>query len=31
MIGSVWVIPSNVEKPKDLIIKSGKYINNKDE
>lgn len=27
-IGSYWAIPSNVEKPKDERIKSGKYIKN---
>ena len=27
-IGSIWIIESNnIEKPKDLRIKSGKYIN----
>lgn len=25
-IGSFWAIPSNVEKPEDKRIKSGKYI-----
>ena len=27
-IGSYWAIPSDVEKPKDERIKSGKYIKN---
>ena len=26
MIGPVWAIPSDAEKPVDLRIKSGKYI-----
>ncbi len=28
-IDSSWVIPANVEKPKDERIKSGKYIKKK--
>ena len=27
-VGSTWVIPEDVEKPKDARIKSGKYIKN---
>ena len=27
-IGSYWAIPSDVEKPKDERIKTGKYIKN---
>ena len=29
-IGSYWAIPSNVEKPKDERITTGKYIKNSD-
>ena len=25
-IGSYWAIPQNAEKPKDELIKTGKYI-----
>ena len=28
-IGSMWVIPTNVDKPKDERVKSGKYIKKK--
>ena len=28
-IGNTWVIPSDVEKPKDDRIKSGKYVKTK--
>ncbi|SCY63115.1 helix-turn-helix domain-containing protein [Butyrivibrio sp. INlla14] len=28
--GKTWLIPSNVEKPEDARIKSGKYIKSKD-
>lgn len=27
--GSMWLIPSNVERPKDARIKSGRYIKKK--
>ena len=30
-IGNMWVIPDNVEKPKDARIKSGKYIKKSEE
>ena len=30
-VGSVWVIPVTAVQPKDLRIKSGKYIKNKTE
>lgn len=29
-IGSYWAIPANTKKPKDLRIKSGKYVKEKE-
>ena len=28
-IGYMWVIPADAAKPKDLRVKSGKYVKNK--
>ena len=27
-VGSYWAIPADAEKPKDAIIRSGKYVKN---
>ena len=29
-IGYMWVIPEDAVKPKDLRVKSGKYVKNRD-
>ena len=26
LVGNTWIIPENAEKPKDARIKSGKYV-----